>query len=190
MTTLTCRPQPGKLTGGMTLLASQAHMRTGQWEVAAAVVEGRILPIRWVVTGGTVRAKLTVVFIVLSMAGVTIRGRARKNIVLVAILTGCICVPAFEFERDKIVIESGGSPAVFVVAVHAIGTKTTIVRLVSAVTGIAVLQSHLKVVQSSCIDMALHAFESFMFANDLERILIVVKIGHQTVHAIVTIEAR
>lgn len=168
VTARTSGGQPGKLTCGMALLTSHVHVRARQREVAQVVVEGRVLPIGRVVAGSAIRTKLTVVFIVLSMTGVTIRERARKNVVLMAILAGCIRVPAFEFERSKIVIESGGSPAVFVVAVCATEAETTFVRLVGAVTGIAVLQSHLKVAKSARIDMTLHAFHSLMLADDLE----------------------
>ena len=74
MTTFACRPQSGKLTGGMALLASQAHMGACQREVAQVMVKGGVLPIGRIVAGSAIRAKLTVMLVILLMAGVAIRG--------------------------------------------------------------------------------------------------------------------
>jgi hypothetical protein len=37
--------ESGKLPGRVALTAGQSRMRAGQWEVAAIVVEGRVMPI-------------------------------------------------------------------------------------------------------------------------------------------------
>ena len=49
----------------MAALTIQSHMRARQRKVAQVVVEGRVVPIGWVMAGSTIRAELTVVCIVL-----------------------------------------------------------------------------------------------------------------------------
>jgi hypothetical protein len=63
-------------------------------------------------TARAVGAKCSVVFIVLLMAGITVRGRALEYVIDVALLTGDFCMFAFQFENREVVIELRGLPAV------------------------------------------------------------------------------
>ena len=106
----TGRIQSLELTVRVALCASHTHMRARQREVGEVVIEVGILPTIRSVTAPAVRAKLTVVFIVLLMAGVTIGGRALENIVNMALLAFGLGVFAFKFENRKVVIEFRGLP--------------------------------------------------------------------------------
>ena len=94
----------------VTLLTGDTHMRARQREVGEVVIEVRILPVIRGVTAPAVRAKLAVVFVILLMAGVTIGGRACKDIILMTTFAGDARVSAFEFENRKVVIELRGLP--------------------------------------------------------------------------------
>ena len=96
----------------VTLLTGDTHMRARQREVGKVMIEVGILPFIRRVTATTVRAKLTVVFVVLLMAGVTIGGRTCEDIILMTTFAGDSRVPAFEFESRKVVIELRGLPTV------------------------------------------------------------------------------
>ena len=94
----------------VTLLTGDTHMRARQREVGEVVIKVGIFPIIRGVTATAVRAELTVVFIVLLMAGVTIGGRTCEDIILMTTFAGDSRVPAFEFESRKVVIELRGLP--------------------------------------------------------------------------------
>jgi len=123
----------------MALLASQSNMPPRQREVAQVMVEGRILPIGRVMTGGTIGAESAAMLIVLLMTGVTIRGRTLIHTVLVAGLALRFGMFAFEFECRKAVVEFGGRPTSGGVTGGAIGAETSFVRLVGTVAGVAIL---------------------------------------------------
>ena len=76
------------------------------------MVKACALPIIRGVTGGAVRAKLAVVFVILLMTGIAIGGRTLKHVVGVAFLTGNFGMFTFEFESRKVVIEFRGLPTV------------------------------------------------------------------------------
>lgn len=83
-----------------------------QWEVGFIMIEGNILPFGGTMTGGTVRAKATIMLIVLLMAGITIRRRALINIIDMASFTLHLGMGTFQFECGEIVIELGRLPAI------------------------------------------------------------------------------
>lgn len=99
-----------------------------------------------------------------------------------------VYVFAFEFENREGMIEFCRQPAVFVMTVHTTKSITTFMRFIVVMTGIAILQCHLKIAQPTRIYMTLHTLKSIMPAYDLERKLIVIEVGHQTIHTIMTIE--
>lgn len=112
MTTGTGSGEPGKLTAGMTLFARQPHMAAGQREVGAVVIEGGVFPIRGLMAGRTIGAEFAAVFIVLAMAGVTIRRGALIDIVEVTFLAADFGVLTFQFEGGEIMVEGRGRPTV------------------------------------------------------------------------------
>src|SRR5688572_13793945 len=89
----------------MALLASQSHMLACQWEGAQVVIEVGILPVRRIMTGSAIGAKLPFVFVILLMAGKTVRGRTSKLSVHMARFTSNFTVPALQFESRKIMVK-------------------------------------------------------------------------------------
>lgn len=69
----------------MALGTLQSNMCAGQREVALAMIKSSLIPRSCIMTGGTVRAELTVVMIILRVAGIAIRRRAFENIIHVAL---------------------------------------------------------------------------------------------------------
>jgi hypothetical protein len=82
----------------MALLTSYSRVAAGQREVTAVMVEIDVLPIRRVMTGSTVRTILTIMLIILLMAGITIHGRAFVLSVDVTRLAGDLRMRSFQFE--------------------------------------------------------------------------------------------
>ena len=76
------------------------------------MIERRVFPIGWFMTGGTFCAKFAVMVIVLFMAGITISWRAFENAVEMTLLTGDIHMRPFQFKYRKIVIELCRFPAI------------------------------------------------------------------------------
>jgi hypothetical protein len=66
------------------------------------MIEGRVIPVRWVVAGGAVCSEFAVVFIIPLMTGETICGCALVNIILMTLLTTCFSMFAFEFETERL----------------------------------------------------------------------------------------
>ena len=179
--------EPRKLTGGVTALAFQTDVTPGQREVAQIVVENSLFPARRRMTGGAVRAKPTVMLVVVLMAGVTIAGGAFVYAVLVAVLTLCFGVPALEFERRQAVIEFGGRPAVGGVTGGAVGAEASLVRVVGAVAGGAILRSARKVGEGPRVEVAFGAQRIHVPALEPEN-KIVPEIFTEAIHTVVAIE--
>lgn len=131
-------------------------MRAVQWEVAAVVIETRIVPVRWLMTGRTIRAELALVFVILLVAGITVGRRAFILAIHVARLACHFGVLAFQLERGQVVIERGRSPALGSMTLAAVGPETPLVRLVVLMAGVAILRGHREICSSARIDMALH----------------------------------
>lgn len=72
MATYTGSRQASELARRMTALTSQSHMRARQRKVAAAVIEGCVVPIRGGMTACAIRAELPVVLIIPLVAGITV----------------------------------------------------------------------------------------------------------------------
>lgn len=190
MTGNACCGQPLELPAAMTALTRHVHVRAGQREVAAAVVEGGVLPTGRVVTGGAVRAKLTVMLVILTVAGVAIAGRAFVHIVQVALLTAHIRMFPFEFERRQVVVEFGRRPAIRRMAEGAISAKAPLVRLVSVMAGVTILRRGGKICQRTGIHVTLHARHAAMLPRQFEGKVVVIETRHEAIHPIVTIQTR
>lgn len=139
MTTCTGCRDLDKPAAFVTALALHAGMPASQREVAAVVVEIRILPIGGVMAGSTIRAVLAFVLIVLPVTGITVHWRAFVLPVDMARLAVRFCMFPFQFEGRQVVVERCGDPAVLCVTVRTSNTKASLVRLIRVVTGIAVL---------------------------------------------------
>lgn len=149
--------KPRELTGSMTALALQSNMPPSQREVRFVVVEGRILPTGRAVAGGTVCAEPSVVFIVLLMTGVTIAGGVFVDAVLVAFFTSHFGMFTFQFEGGEVVVESGGHPTFGGMAGGTVEAKTSLVRVVLAVAGGAILRGIGEIGEGARIQVTLGA---------------------------------
>ena len=138
--------------------------------------------------GGTIRPVLTVMFIILLVAGSTIHRRALELVVHMAGLTGHVCVLALQFERGQIVVESGRRPAIHRVTLAAIQPEATLMRLIVMMTGVAILQGHLEVAKAARVDMTLYTGKTHVLTRQREGKAVVVKILPEPIHAIVTVE--
>lgn len=167
------------------LLAIDLLMRARQRKITARVIEGRVLPIGGRVAGGAVRAKFSVVFIVLRVAGIAIRGRPLIDIVFVAILAVGLGVFALQLEGRQVVIESGGRPAIGRVTRRAVRAEAPRVRVVHKMAGRTVLRRRLQVCDGARVGMTVIARNFHVFARQRKRKDIVVEIVPIGVHAIV-----
>ena len=145
-------------------------------------------PRRAIVADCAIRAILSTVFIILLVAGITIRGCTFELLIDVTCLTSQLGMSTFQLECHKVVVEGRWCPAVYSMALTAIGTKAALVRLIVEMTGIAILRCRGKVAYTSRIDMALDTGNTNMLAAELECRGIVIEIAAQAVHAIMAIE--
>ena len=83
----------------MTILAGHIRMSADECETGTVVIEIGIFPVGGIMTGRAIGAVLALVFILLLMAGIAVRGRALKNPVSVAGVTGNLLVLTFKLKR-------------------------------------------------------------------------------------------
>lgn len=138
----------------MAFLAIDLLVRARQREVTAGVIEGGVLPIRWVVTGRTVGAIFSIMLIILRVAGEAIRRCALIHIVLVTFLAGCLGVFPFQLKGRQVVIELGGFPAIGGVTSPTVRAEAACVRVLRQMAGHTVLSRRLHVRDTACICMA------------------------------------
>jgi hypothetical protein len=78
----------------MTLFASQGGMSTGQREFTIVMIKVDMIPTGGVMTGRAVRAKLSIVIVILLMTGVAIHRRASELLIDMTGLTRDFRMPA------------------------------------------------------------------------------------------------
>lgn len=123
----------------MALLALHIRVRTRQREVGAVMVKVCAVPTRGGMTYGAVRSELTVMLIVLFMAGITNGGRAFEDIVGMALLAFHFGMPALQLESGKVMVEGGFLPIGWVVAGLTVRAEGALVGILRSMTGIAIL---------------------------------------------------
>lgn len=92
-------------------------MRARQREVTEVVIEFGVLPTGRVMTGRAIRAVLSIMLILLPVAGIAVCWRPLEQVVDMAVVTGCLPVFAFKLEAGQVVIEPCRGPAFCGVAV-------------------------------------------------------------------------
>lgn len=152
----------------MALLTIQIGVCAGQRELALVMIEAHMIPARGVMTGGTILPKLPIVLVILLVARITIYGCPFELFIYMAGLTGYVRMTAFQFKRGKIVIELGRRPAIRGMALAAIHAKATLVRIVSSMAGVAILQRRLEIAKETCIYVTLHTGKSDMLSGYFE----------------------
>jgi len=148
----------------MALRAGDIDMPACQLESREVVVECDVLPAVCIMTSAAVRAKTSVVLIVLFMAGIAILRRTLEDVVHVTLGTGHIQVPACQLESCKIVVKFCRLPAIGRMTGSAIRAELTVVRVILFMAGIAILRSTFE----DAIHMAFLAGHAQMFSNQRE----------------------
>ncbi len=124
----------------MTTRTSRIHMRTGQFENGKVMVKDCAHPCECVVAGGAIRSKLTVVFIILIVAGRTFLRCAPIGTVLMTGLARHNDMPASKFEGCEVVIEFSWFPGFGGMTGGTICTEAPFMRFVLLMTGLAILR--------------------------------------------------
>lgn len=117
-------------TVDMAACAGRIHVSAGQPERHFVVIEDRPFPGRGVMAGAALFAKLPKMFIVSTVTGETILGRAAISAGRMTGLTSRIDVSPIQLEVGKIVIKLGGLPCVGGVTRGAIFTKASFMRFI------------------------------------------------------------
>ena len=118
----------------MTLFAGHIRMTAREREWTLVVIEIDIIPTAWVMTQRTVGAVLSIMFIILFVAGITVCGGVFIDAVLVACLTRSFGMLAFQLEAREVVVELCGSPGIGGMTGGAIGAKPSLMRLIGTMT--------------------------------------------------------
>lgn len=153
------------------------------------VVGGRA-PTRGSMAGTAIStAKLTFMRIVLLVAGNTSPGGTEVDVIY---MTGCasnIDMFIHQFITGQVVVHACRSPAARSMTGRAIGTETTLVRVLNGVAGFTILWSRPKICNGTGVWMTLTANQLGVFSYQFEGDPIVIKFMTVTVHAIVTGQA-
>ena len=109
-----------------------------QREVGAAVVKGCVVPVTRAMAGCAVCAKLTVVFVILLVAGIAISRRAFEHIIHVTAFAAHFPVLTVQFESRQVMVKVCALPVLRRMTGFTLGSKTAIVLIILLVTGVAV----------------------------------------------------
>ena len=126
--------------------------------------------------------------VILLVTRITIRRCSLEDAVLMARITSHLCMGSLQLEIRKIVIEFSWLPAIRRMASLAVGAKTSLMRVVSTVAGIAVLWRRREVGQAARISMALRTGHFLMFPRQFELKAIVLELFAKSVYPIMTIQ--
>lgn len=97
-------------------------------------------------------------------------------------------MPALQFEGSEIMVKLCRGPSIRRMTLAAVDPKAARMRIVLVMAGIAILQCHRKVSQTTRIEVTLHTGKPDMFAGELERKSIVIEALPESVHPVVAIE--
>ncbi len=157
----------------MTTCTGDSDMFAGQFEGEQVVVDGGRQPTRRRMAGAAIRTKLSIVLVILGMAGVTTGRCAFEDVVDVASLAGDRDMFTFQFEGEQVVVDGGRQPTRRCMAVAAIRTELTFVLVIFGMAGIAVGGSALE----NMVDMTVLAGHVRVFAFQFEGRQVVVEGG-------------
>jgi len=173
----------------MALLTLYVHVCAVQREGSPIVIKGDAIPTDRHMAGGTIRAKTTVVGIVLAVAGVTVRWRPLEDTVLMTCLARYLGMSALQLEGRQVMIELRVLPAIRCVADATIGSEASLVRIIVMVAGIAIFLRHFKIHKLVHIDVTFHASNTHMLPRQLERKGIMIKGFSKPVDPIMAVQA-
>lgn len=116
-------------------------MPAHQLKAGAVVIEIGVLPVGGSMTCRAVGAILALMFVILLMAGIAVPRSSQKDPVDVAGLARDFLVLSLQLEDRQVVIESGGCPAGFGMAIGTVQTQSSLVRFLFLVTGETIRRS-------------------------------------------------
>ncbi len=125
---------------GMALFTLHIGVCAIQGESGTVMVKGDTIPTYRHMTGRTIFAETATMCIVLLMTSITIRRCSLEDAILMARFASHLRMGSFQLESRKIVIEFSWLPAIRGMACPAVGTKTRLVRIIRAMTSIAILR--------------------------------------------------
>ena len=126
------------ITIRMAGFALHTAMFPGKRETGIAMVEGNIRPLRWLMTGTAIRAELTVVVILVSVAGIAIFWRTFVYIVRMAGFAGDIRMRSCQRETRIAMVEGRVLPLARVMTGGTDRAKLSVVGIIPGVTGNAI----------------------------------------------------
>ncbi len=135
-------------------------------------------------TSRAVCAELSIVFIILLMARVTILGRAFENIILMAGFTFYFCMFVCQFKRSQIVIKFCVTPIIRIMASRAIRAELTVVFIIFLMTRVTILRRRLQICIAARIEMTFCASHIGAFAIQSKRKTRVGEIAAKSIHAV------
>lgn len=145
----------GKDRVNMTAFAGNIHMAAFEREGEPGMVDGSV-PTFSHMTQFALRSKRSLMFVILFMAGETIRGNTLVNIVLVTVCAGNSGVLSAQFEVRQFMIELRRlAPAFRVMTDTALRSKTPFMLVILGMTSITILSGRLQVFHISGIDVTL-----------------------------------
>jgi len=121
----------------MAFLALDRFMLPEQREPRLIMVERRFLPRALVVALFAVRAFLSLMLVVFSVAGVAVERRVLVPVIRMAVLAGCFCMLASQGISSLVVVEPDVLPILLAVAIRAEFSHAAFVLVVFLVTRIA-----------------------------------------------------
>ncbi len=157
-----------------------------QMECKLRVIHGRRFPALRRVASRTLRTELTLVSIICLVAGETILRCAFEDAIDMTTLAGNSGMFAIQLKCELGMIHLRQTPAFRRMTSCAIGSKLTVVMVIFQMAGCARLRGGLQVVEVMCIRMTGRTFHRRMFADQVERHLVMVKVCSKRFNAIVT----
>ena len=170
----------------MTALTSHSRVLTIEVEGKFGVIHLRRLPACGGVTTSALSAKLAFMRVVLGVAGGAILRCAFEDAVLMTVFASHGGMFSIKMEGKFGVIHLRILPAFGSMAGRTIGSKLTVMMVVRRVTGDARLGSVLQISKLAGTYMALGAYQRCMFADQVERHLVMVKVRAMRLHPVVT----
>ena len=150
------------------------------------MVNIHVIPITWIMANGAINTKRAVMFIFTLMAGVTIRRRTSVSAIDVTLFAGCFNMLPNQFEVRKFVIKLGGLPAFNRMTISAILPKSSLMLIISGMTGETILRRGLQIQHATSIQMTFRASYICMPAGQIKCEYGMVEIISELIHSIMT----
>ena len=172
----------------MALFTTNLSVRAIQFERKQIMVDLCGIPIIRGMANRAIRAKFTVMFIILLMTGITIFGRACEDIIPMTISASNIGMFAFQFEVGQIMVKSCVIPTIRIMTRGAILSEPASMFIILLMTRETILRRRLQIRNGTRIEVAFRACHISVFAIQLKCKSGMFEITAKSIHAIVTRE--